>query len=89
MRLGSAVSEFNRRYFSYARSQSEVFLIRSIQIERIFNRTGYLTLKHTYCVGTASGNQGNQGKLRDIFPVREKSGNFEILLNIRENQGSK
>ena len=39
-------------------------------------------------VSTASGNQGNQGKLKDIFPVREKSGKLAIFQKIREKSGN-
>ena len=37
---------------------------------------------------TASGNQGNQGKLEGIFPVREKSGNLAFSSKIREKSGN-
>ena len=37
---------------------------------------------------TTSGNQGNQGKLEGIFPVREKSGNLAFSSKIREKSGN-
>ena len=39
-------------------------------------------------VSTTSGNQGNQGKLKDIFPVREKSGKLANFQKIREKSGN-
>ena len=34
------------------------------------------------------GNQGNQGKLFYFFPVREKSGNWKKMPQIREKSGN-
>ena len=33
-----------------------------------------------YRVPTGTGNPGKPGKMRQLFPVREKSGNFEKIL---------
>ena len=35
-----------------------------------------------------STTSGNQGKLKDIFPVREKSGKLAIFKKIREKSGN-
>ena len=44
-----------------------------------------VTINTMFRVSTTSGNQGNQGKLEGIFPVREKSGNLAFFKKIRDS----
>ena len=59
-------------------------------IQKIVTWTGQFKLflvLYVCRVPTASGNQGNQGKLKGIFPVREKSGNLVFFpkMNMGKN----
>ena len=54
---------------------------------KIHHTTGAIQNQSRGRVSTLSGNQGNQGKLEDIFPVREKSRNLAFFLKIKEKSG--
>ena len=46
------------------------------------------TIQDIYRVPTGTGKPGKPGKIGTVFPVREKSGNFEILSKVREKSGN-